>query len=317
MKRLFFSDRHGVSFRRAVRRQFMAFILPHRLDGACRASSLWRQVQLHALPGLAAAAASFMFLTASPGAYADQPDVLPETLSRITREQVYNLPCTEPDWRLEPRRRSLIEPGHIVHVRLGAHRLDIPWAYLHPRPPSTHLNCNIARKSIGIQFWIPSLDAPERDLWFRGEWRPSETKRPNPRPNESVVKVTFAYFEDTAAAMNEVHAKRRIKNLLRLYAGSYETYEDLGMSRLRPSGDRAVPDIWFSEKEGKTTLYTCGGAISKNHPTEPNPRCIGYTTFNDIHLYVTFLLVQEAIAEHDIVEDGIVDLFRRWSLEKL
>ena len=110
---------------------------------------------------------------------------VPSALAAETAEDVYNLPCTQPDLSAEPGhvskeavRQSLIDPIHPVAINLGPLKFKIPWAYIYPRPFSTHLNCNPNRKTVGIIFWIPDLKAPERDLWgYRSSIQVKRTDR--------------------------------------------------------------------------------------------------------------------------------------------
>ncbi|MGR9247034.1 hypothetical protein [Rhizobium leguminosarum] len=90
--------------------------------------------------------------------------------SNETREQIYNLACSKgvsggslAERELIWRRRLLVELSHPIRVVLASQPYDIPWGYYASRPNPTSLNCP-PRKMANLEYWIPSLDAPEREV---------------------------------------------------------------------------------------------------------------------------------------------------------
>lgn len=67
--------------------------------------------------------------------------LMPVASAAETAEDVYRLPCAEPDLSAEPghltkeaERRRLIDLAHPIAINLGPLKFEIPWAYIYPRP---------------------------------------------------------------------------------------------------------------------------------------------------------------------------------------
>ncbi|TGP85615.1 MULTISPECIES: hypothetical protein [unclassified Mesorhizobium] len=239
--------------------------------------------------------------------------LVPRAFAAETAEDVYKLPCTEPDLSAEPghltkeaERRRLIDPAHPVAVNLGLLKFEIPWAYIYPRPFSTHLNCNPNRKSVGIIFWIPDLKAPERDLWGIPEFHPSETDRPNPGPDDSVIRVTGIQYYGQGYPLKESNADQRIDKLLRLYQDDGLTIIDQdGLSKMQTKYTTRDNDQYYFRNDKDSLLLSC-------MPTY----CQAYLDLKDMNLTAQFAIRREVFRKYQQASRGIRTLLMRWMPEK-
>lgn len=235
--------------------------------------------------------------------------LVPSALAAETAEDVYNLPCTEPDLSAEPGhvskeavRKSLIDPTHPVAINLGPLKFKIPWAYIYPRPFSTHLNCNPNRESVGITFWIPDLKAPERDLWGKPEFHPSEADRPNPGPYESIITVTGIQYYGPGYILKESSADQRIERLLRLYRDDgLKIVNQDGLSKMQTKYTTEENDQYYFRNDAGSLLLSC------------MPRyCQAYLDLKDMNLTVQFAIRREVFRKYRQASEGIRTLLIRW-----
>ncbi|WP_274427104.1 hypothetical protein [Chelativorans sp. YIM 93263] len=216
-----------------------------------------------------------------------------------TSADVYRLPCTGPDMQKERARKRLIDPSHPVARHLGPLKFRIPWAYIHPRPFSTHLNCDPDRSSVGIQYWIPDLQAPERDLWFRPEFSPAETGRPNPGPDESAIKVTAIKYYGPGYELGESTVDQMIKGSLRLYDDP-ELREEYGLTLIR--GEGALR--WFAQSDKEDLFIFCADPLGRI--------CQGELQLKDWKLQAHFIFLRSAVPHHASITEGMRTLLERW-----
>lgn len=264
-------------------------------------SAHWR-ARLQLLFRLPSVVGLLTFFLLMPGAFAAE-----------TAQDIYNLPCTEPDLSAEPGhvskeavRRRLIDPAHPVAINLGPLKFKMPWAYIYPRPFSTHLNCNPNRKSVGIIFWIPDLKAPERDLWGVPEFHPSETDRPNPGPEDSIIRVTGIQYYGQGFPLGESNADDRIDRLLRLYRNDQLIIlEQYGLSKMQTKYTTNTDADYYFRSDTDSLLLSC-------MPTY----CQAYLDLKDMNLTAQFAIRREVLREYQHASRGIRTLLMRWKLEK-
>ncbi|MBZ9658212.1 hypothetical protein LB523_04095 [Mesorhizobium sp. ESP-6-4] len=238
--------------------------------------------------------------------------LVPSAHAAETAEDVYRLPCTEPDLSAEPghltkeaERTRLIDPAHLVAINLGPLKFRIPWAYFYPRPFSTHLNCNPNRKSVSIQFWIPDLKAPERDLWGKPEFHPSETDRPHPGPYESVIVVTGIQYYGPGYPLKESSAEQRIEKLLRLYRND-------GLNLINQGGLMKMRTKYTTEEDGQ--YYFRSKTDSLFLWCMPK-YCQAYLDLRDLNLTAQFTIRREVFRSYLQASQGIRTLLARWNAE--
>lgn len=239
--------------------------------------------------------------------------LVPRAFAAETAEDVYKLPCTEPDLSAEPghltkeaERRRLIDPAHPVAINLGLLKFEIPWAYIYPRPFSTHLNCNPNRKSVGIIFWIPDLKAPERDLWGMPEFHPVETDRPNPGPDDSIIRVTGIQYYDQEYPLKESTADQRIDKLLRISRKDNLSIINIdGLSKIQTKYTTNYNDQYYLRNDTDSLLLSC-------MPTY----CQAYLDLKDMNLTAQFAIRREVFRKYQQASLGIRTLLMRWKLPK-
>lgn len=233
---------------------------------------------------------------------------MPRVLAAET-EDVYKLPCTEPDLSAEPghltkeaERSRLIDPAHPVAINLGPLKFEMPWAYIYPRPFSTHLNCNPSRKSIGIIFWIPDLKAPERDLWGIPEFHPRETDRSNPGPGDSIIRVTGIQYYGQGYPLKESSADQRIERLLRLYRDDgLEIINQDGLSKMQTKYTTGENDQYYFRNHTDSLLLSCMPVY-----------CQAYLDLKDMNLTAQFAIRREVFRKYRQASEGIRTLLVRW-----
>jgi hypothetical protein len=201
-------------------------------------------------------------------------------------------------------RRSLIDPAHPVAINLGPLKFKIPWAYVYPRPFSTHLNCDPNRKSVGIIFLIPDLKAPERDLWGVPEFHPSETDRPNPGPDESIIRVTGVQYYGPGYPLKESSADQRIDRLLRLFRNDDLVLIDqdrlIKMQNKYTNDDK---DQYYFRDEADSLLLSCMPVY-----------CQAYLDLKDMNLTAQFAIRREVFRNWRQASQGIRTFFVRWKM---
>ncbi|RWE71099.1 hypothetical protein [Mesorhizobium sp.] len=234
---------------------------------------------------------------------------VPSALAAETAEDVYNLPCTQPEFSAEPGhiskeavRKSLIDPTHPVGINLGPLKFKIPWAYIYPRPFSTHLNCNPNRKSVGIIFWIPDLKAPERDLWGIPQFHPSETNRSNPGPDDSVIRVTGIQYYGQRYPLEESSADQRIERLLRLYRDDgLNIINQDGLLKMQTKYTTKDNNQYYFRNDTDSLLLSCMPAY-----------CQAYLDLKDMNLTTQFAIPREVFRKYRQASEGIRTLLIRW-----
>jgi len=196
-----------------------------------------------------------------------------------------------------------------ISQRLGNEIFDIPNKYRHPRPTKTdYRGACYPDCDFGIQFWLPDLKAPEKDLFFRPEFRPSEANRPNPGPGEFVVKViSIRHVPDIEDPKIDT-AETRIEATLELaenLAGSFSEshYEQLTTitSKTAPNGPQR---LFLRRAEGSVFIF-CAAHI-------PSAICQGFVDIRKYGVTVSFHFPISEVLKYNQIADGIGDLLEKW-----
>ncbi|WP_149341138.1 hypothetical protein [Neorhizobium sp. P12A] len=230
-----------------------------------------------------------------------------------TREDVYNLPCDDAtrstsyeNFDLNRRRGALIESTHPVDVDLGPWKLAVPWGYWNSRPFVRTLNCRHALEALWLQYWIPSLDAPEREMIYVSNTdSPVEERRPNPRPEESVVQAMLKPYGPG------LHDKRSTAGWLiesqNLVRGGAGIVQDGGLWKTTVPVGALKAIYWFRSSEIEDLVIRCDPIST---------RCMGEVDFKDLSLEATLIFNRNAVSQHVLIVDGLRSLLSRWQLTK-
>lgn len=226
-----------------------------------------------------------------------------------TREEIYSLPCsngysgaTFAERELLWRRRSLIELSHPVRVMLASQPYDIPWGYYDGRPNPTSFNCP-ARKEASLQYWIPSLDAPEGEISNIGNTnRPKERDRPNPGPDESVVEVFWivGYDDDLRNRRGTIKWQAESSHLDGRHPGSVEEH---GLWHTVVPVGSLQTSYWYRFGDREDVMFECHA---------PFQRCDGHVDLKDLRMYAWLIFDKDAVPQHRIMVDGLRTLLSRW-----
>jgi hypothetical protein len=228
-----------------------------------------------------------------------------------TREDIYNLPCddakldtSQESFELNRRRSALIELTHPIDVNLGPWKLIVPWGYWEGRPLVRTLNCPHSVDALWLQYWIPTLDAPEADISYNAKTdSPAEERRPNPKADESVVRAMLKPYGEG------FYDKRPMAGWLigsrHLAAGATGIIQDDGLWRTTvPVGDLKTI-YWFRSSEIEDLVIQCDPSST---------RCMGDVDFKDLNLEATLIFNKVAVSQHAIIVDGLRTLLIRWQL---
>lgn len=214
--------------------------------------------------------------------------------------------CVIPAHSDDLSRRSHLDPARPLYVNLGPYSYAVPWKYLHPRPTQIWANCLIDTKVLGMQFWIPDGRAPERDLFWNGNFNPTETSHSDPTPSDWVIKVTAISFYDQTPP-SDVNPDKGINNLLKLHKSpKLESFEGLtGIASTFPSVETRH---WYSKSSNESLLFFCLGPLSTSV-------CQGYLDLKDKHLAVHFITAGSAVRFHGAIVSVLRSLLDHWSLK--
>lgn len=193
-----------------------------------------------------------------------------------------------------------------ILVNVGSFHFEIPWNYFHPRPLKPEALCFPECDRVGIQFWVPTLEAPERDLWFRGEYSPVEPGKPHPSSNEFVFKVvSMRHVEADFAA--EDTAELRTKETLRYNKRAGYSLEPAagGLTRLVRSNSDIRAVTFFAQNNNNFLLLKCGDVSIKGV-------CRGYFDLKEYRLTGTALIPYRGIENFTRSIDGVKSLLGKW-----
>ncbi len=194
-----------------------------------------------------------------------------------------------------------------ILVNVGSFHLEIPWNYFHPRPLKAEALCFPECDRVGIQFWVPTLEAPERDLWFRGEYSPVEPGKPHPSSNEFVFKVvSMRYVEADFAA--EDTAELRTRETLRFYkrtAGYSLEPAAGGLTRLVKSKGDIGFVTFFAQTDDNFLLLKCGDVSVEGI-------CRGYFDLKEYRFTGTALIPYRVMEHFTRSIDGVKSLLGKW-----
>ncbi|ANL44569.1 hypothetical protein AMC86_PD00127 (plasmid) [Rhizobium phaseoli] len=211
--------------------------------------------------------------------------------------------CVQPKERYEATYGIALDPERPFYVDIGPHRYAVPWKYLHPRPPKVMASCKL--KGLGVQFWIPDGEAPERDLFWKPEFNPSEKGRPTPTLEDWVIKITTVKYYETQPPA-DTNPDRLIANVLQLNRTTEQRGE---LTVVKTEGPEFRDFASFTTGPEQSLLFTCLKGT-------PRQVCQGFLDLKEEHLAVHFLAPGEAIPFHANIGKTLARLLRSWKLPK-
>lgn len=219
-------------------------------------------------------------------------------------EPVNELACGPTDSRQEGGRLERLDPATIVKISIGSRRLEIPWAYVMPRPSTTEINCTQKRSFLSFQFWVPSLEAPEEDQRFSGTFRPTE-RRPNRVTDDNVVKVIEVVLYEPADYPQGSPTDRRIENLRRLDLIS--PIPQLSKARVSELAKRRDVSThrWYQTTPNTSLLIRCD--LIGQYPS-----CRGTMSLKGLRMDVLFDFPMDSLWRYHEIVLGIETLLTRW-----
>ena len=226
-------------------------------------------------------------------------------------EPIYNLPCSQlvlsgfdgAVWAMQ--QKELIDPAYPVSITLGDQAFHVPWGYLGGRPLPQQLHCQ-SRPFYGVQFWIPSLDAPERDLSGLPEFKPSEARRPTPGPDEYVVKASISAYTRNAVYTGTT-VDERIKNVFNnARDANPRLVEDDGLLRLETSV------IFFNNMHWQFQNTDLSFLIERIGSDKIGYFDRIYVDFKDISTYALIQTYTHSNVYNKQAVYGLRDLLARW-----
>jgi hypothetical protein len=237
------------------------------------------------------------------------PPVLPQN---ETREQIYNLPCnlkgpgdSEAEWNVVRRRQSLVELTHPVRYVIASQAYNIPWGYVSGRPFADRFHCP-PRKSTSLQYWIPSLDIPVRDMIYVGTTnRPREEGKPDRGPDESVIHVfrIVGYEEDPE---NRRHMLEYLVETRHLDARAPGSAAQYGLWHTTVPEGSLQTTYWYKLGDREDAVFECYGVFQ---------RCDGHLNLKDLRIYARLIFDKDAVPQHEVIVEGLRTLLSRWRVQ--
>ncbi len=210
------------------------------------------------------------------------------------KDDLSGLPCDR-SVTTHPAGQPKIPRDYPVEQRIGQYRLFIPWAYLLGRPDPWWLNCPQRFDWTSIAFWIPDLQAPERDLSGKPFRPPVESNRPAPGPDGWVLRIDrLRPIRDEDTSIPEMVGNSRNH----LWKGAQEV----------PEGTltRAGENYWFHIGKDEDALIQC----------LPKSNCRMYLDLKDYRLRVEALYARAGVGQFDLVLTGLRKLLVDWQVGK-
>lgn len=212
--------------------------------------------------------------------------------------------CAQPSTRDRMAGHPGLNPSRLFRIDVGPFRYAVPWKYLHPRPGTGMPGCKIDTEVLGVQFWIPSGEAPHRDLFWKPQFNPSEPGRLHPGPEESVIKVTeIRYYDRSPQADN--NTDQRIQNILEAHT-SLRPEGDL--VAVKTAGPNSETYAWFRQEKNKSILFKCLGSGEGRV-------CQGFLDLKDNKLSVHFLASGNSIQFNAAIISTLEALLKRWEVQ--
>jgi len=226
-------------------------------------------------------------------------------------QQNTELPCGPPVVEVEQERRLHIDPNRPLNIQLGDIKFHVPYAYVYPRPFSTHLNCDPKRGWFGFAFWMPDRGAPEEDVFFQPSYRPAERNRLPGAVDQYIVKVPTLKFNPTPGIDGYgLSPQARVVNLTQLFKNGYRTtHETGGLTRITPIEKPSSHDFWFDiESVNESVLIRCTKGFNA-----PNPNCQADLYFADLRLELVAVFPRDRLAYWQNIKTALRDMIERWA----
>lgn len=216
-----------------------------------------------------------------------------DSTARAEDVELSKIPCSE---RFRPGLlldlNTKIPRDYPVERILGSHRYRIPWAYILGRPQASRVNCVPELKRMSLAFWVPDFQPPIIDLSPYPDTRPKEVGRPNPGPDESVVRI------------NSITPIRETETIEILIADSRRyIWDDKPQT---PDGAFIrVGDIdWYREGGRGSVVIRCLTEL-----------CSATFDYKDLNLQVTAFYLRTSIQQHDMIADWLHNKLSRWRVQ--
>ncbi|TAU35281.1 hypothetical protein ELH27_36720 [Rhizobium leguminosarum] len=231
--------------------------------------------------------------------YASYPGSAVSQSASVSEE----LDCVKPSNEQYNEFHHGLNPERKFRIDVGPYRFAVPWKYLQPRPANFQEGCKIRADSLGVQFWIPDGKAPERDLFFNGEYNPPEPRRPHPTENEWVIKfVDISHYSVGPSARADPDLQ--FKNIMRLFEKEASIKQDGDLKLIEFDDPSKTSKYWFQEDDEKSLFFWCGRSAV----------CQGVIDLKDKHLAGQFLLTRPSIRFHATIVSTLQNLLQQWEL---
>lgn len=201
-------------------------------------------------------------------------------------------------------RNSKIALTHPVSVRLASERYVIPWGHFRGRPPAELVDCDLTRKSLSVQYWVPSLDSPEADMTYNGVTDSPAEKRHSRGPDESVVQAVVTRY-------GEGFRDRRARagfmmELRKLAVDAPGVVEENGLWQTTVPEDSLKTLYWFRSGKNEDLVIECHLVFE---------RCGGYLDFKGTGLQARLAFNRAAVSQHVVIVDGLRSLLNNWRVD--
>lgn len=204
-------------------------------------------------------------------------------------------------------RNSKIELTHPVSVHVASERYVIPWGYFRGRPPAELVDCDLTRKALSLQYWVPSLDFPEADMTYNAVTdSPAEKRHPQRGPDETVVQAVVTPYGD---AFRDRRARAGFTMSLRkLAVDAPGVVEENGLWRTTVPESSLQTIYWFRSGSHEDLVIECHLVFE---------RCGGHLDFKGQGLQARLTLNRGAVFQHAAIVDGLRTLLNRWQVDAM
>lgn len=194
--------------------------------------------------------------------------------------------------------RDDVDPAYPVKVVLGRQRFSIPSGYFSHAITAQQIECGSLRDNVSLQYWIPSLDAPEGRIIYHGtDNRPKERRRPQPAAKESVVHVFTIGLDDWADRKRS--GRIRSGNLT---LDRPDLTKEHGLWKTPPNKSSLETVYWFGESSSEYVVIEC----------HVRSRCSMIVDIKDLALTAYIIFDRGIVAEHRTIVSGLKTLLYRW-----
>ena len=191
-----------------------------------------------------------------------------------------------------------VDLNYPIKVVLRTQRFAIPWGYLAYPVSRERIQCGSMRDTVRLQYWIPSLDAPEAKIIYHGvDNRPKEQKRPSPRRDESVIDVFSIGMDEWLDGKLAWTIRDR-----NLDVGRPDLMREHGLWKTPRLNDSLDTTYWFEETALENIAIECTKA----------PRCNMLIDLKDMGLSAYVIFARDMVAEHRTMRAGLRTLLKRW-----